>query len=325
MVSDSKVQEAKEEINKPLITIVGILGKQGRSVAKTLLETGRYRVRGITRRFDSAEAVHLAEKGAELVSIPLVAGYKKDFVEAFRGSYGVFMMTPNIAPPQTHEFELGKELADAAVEAGVQHLIFSSLENVDKITEGKKFAPHFTDKARIEDYIRTLPITSSFIYMSFFYTNLIEFYTPIVKDDVLVFPIYLPKDFSAPFVDPLTATGPAVLEIFSNPDHYSGKSVPVIGDIISPQEMVDAFIKVTGKKAVYSSAFTQEEFLAHFPEFSANETLVQEIIGMSQYAVEYGYFSEGRDLQWSRQINPGALTWEKFLLTTNWKGEKQQF
>ena len=42
--------------------------------------------------------------------------------------------------------------------------------------------------------------------------------------DTLVFPIYLPEDFRAPFVDPLTATGPAVLEIFSNPEHYAGQS-----------------------------------------------------------------------------------------------------
>jgi hypothetical protein len=89
--------------------------------------------------------------------------------------------------------------------------------------------------------------------------------------------------------------------------------------------MVDAFIKVTGKKAVYSSAFTRGEFLDHFPEFSANETLVREIIGMSQYTVEYGYFTKGRDLEWSRQINPSALSWEQFLRTTHWQGQKQLF
>ena len=325
MVFNTKVDKATAQTNKPLITIVGISGKQGRSVASTLLQSGNYRVRGITRRIDSPEAISLIDQGAELVRLPLDLGYKKNFVEAFRGSYGIFMMTPGIAPPQTHEFALGKELADAALEAGVQHLIFSSLENVDKITKGTKFAPHFTDKAKIEGYIRTLPIRSSFIYMAFFYTNLLEFYTPVLKDDVLVFPIYLPKDFRAPFVDPLTATGPAVLEIFSNPDKYAGVSLPVIGDIISPQEIVDAFIKVTGKKAVYSSAYTKEGFLDYFPEFCSNETLVQEIIGMAEYAVEYGYFAENRDLHWSRQTNTDSLTWEQFLRLTKWKGEKQSF
>ncbi|MFD2581956.1 NmrA/HSCARG family protein [Pedobacter vanadiisoli] len=325
MKSDLNAAEAIRTQEKPLITIVGVLGKQGLSTARTLLESGRYRVRGITRRIDSSEAQHLAGLGAELIGIPLDLGYKKDFVEAFRGSYGVFMMTPSIAPPQTHEMELGIQLADAAVEAGVQHLIFSSLENVDKITEGKKFAPHFTDKAKIEEYIRTLPITSSFIYMAFFYTNLMEFYLPRMDGDTLVFPIYLPKDFRAPFVDPLTATGSAVLEIFSNPEYYAGKSLPVIGDMISPKEMVDTFAKVTGKKAAYSSAFTREEMLHHFPEFSTNELLVSEILGMAEYAVEYGYFKEDRDLQWSRKINANSLTWEEFLRNSGWQGEKLAF
>ena len=325
MEKDFSAAKSSIKSSKPLITIVGILGKQGYSVAQSLIQSGQYQVRGITRRLDSPEAVSLIEQGVELISIPLTLGYKKDFVVAFRGSYGIFLITPSIVPPQTHEFALGKELADAALEAKVEYLIFSSLENVDRITSGKKFAPHFTDKANIETYIRTLPIKSSFIYMAFFYTNFLEFYTPIVKDDILVFPIYLPKDFRAPFVDPLTATGPAVLEIFSNADKYAGSSLPVIGDILSPQEIVDTFIKVTGKKAVYSSAYTRNDFLKHFPEFSSNKTLVEEIIGMAEYAVEYGYFAENRDLQWSKKINPKSLSWEQFLIRTGWKGLKRSY
>jgi len=325
MESALKVNTTMKQKEKPLITIVGVLGKQGLSAARALLESGRYRVRGITRRIDSPEAKVLAGQGAELLSIPLNIGYKKDFVDAFRGSHGVFMMTPGIAPPQTHEAELGMELADAAVEAGVAHLIFSSLENVSKITQGKKFAPHFTDKAKIEDYVRSLPITSSFIYMAFFYTNLMEFYPPRMDGDTLVFPIYLPKDFRAPFVDPLTATGPAVLEIFSNPEPYAGQSLPVIGDIISPREMVDTFVRVTGKKAVYRSAYTRAQLLHHFPEFASNELLVDEILGMAEYAVEYGYFKKGRDLQWSRKVNANSMNWEQFLRRTGWQGNKLTF
>lgn len=310
---------------KPLIVIVGVLGKQGLSAARSLLASGKYRVRGITRRINSPEAAKLAEQGAELVNLPLDLGYKEGFVKGFHGAYGVFLMTPNIAPPATHEMKLGIDLADAAVEAGVDFIVFSSLENIDKITGGKLVAPHFTDKALVEEYIRTLPIKSSFIYMSFFYTNVVEFYTPILRDGTLVFPIYLPKDFQAPFVDPLTATGPVVLEIFSKPDQYVGKSMPVVGDVISPQEMVETFTQVTGKKAIYSSAFTREEMLEHFPDFASNEGLVQEILGMTQYAVEYGYFRKDRDLAWSRKVNPDLLTWEQFLRQTGWKGEKRSF
>jgi uncharacterized protein YbjT (DUF2867 family) len=324
-MSNNSKNELLTTETKPLITIVGILGKQGLSAAHSLIESGRYRVRGVTRRINSPEAVDLTNKGVELVNIPLDLGHYKAYVSAFQGSDGVFLMTPQIIPPATHEYELGKELADAAVEAGVGHVIFSSLENIDKISAGKLFAPHFTDKARIEEYIRTLPITSSFIYMAFFYTNFIEFYTPYQENDTLVFPIYLPKDFKAPFVDPLTATGPAVLEIFSKPGVYSGKAMPVIGDIISPQELVETFVRVTGKKAVYISTFTSEELLQHYPKFSDNNDLVKEFSGMVKFAVEYGYFQEGRDLQWSRRINPNSLNWEQFLKNTGWTGEKRAY
>jgi hypothetical protein len=311
--------------SKPLITIVGALSKQGRSAAHTLLESWRYRVRALTRRVDAPEAQSLARLGAELVAVPLELGRQKDLVNAFRGSQGAFLMTPPIAPPATHETELGKQQADAAVEAGVQHIVFTGLENVDKITGGKKFAPHFTDKARVEEYIRTLPVASSFIYLALFYTNLVEYYTPRMEGDTLVFPIYLPKDFRAQFVDPLTATGPAVLEIFSNRDRYAGHSMPVVGDIISPNEMVETFKRVTGKKAAYSSAFTREELLHHFPAFGANEGFVRETEGMVQYAVENGYFRKDRDLLWSRRVNPNSASWEQFLRTTGWQGQGRSF
>ncbi|MHB1563885.1 MAG: NmrA/HSCARG family protein [Leptospirillum sp.] len=309
----------------PLITIVGALSKQGRSVAHALLESGRYRVRALTRRVNSLEAQRLASVGAELVNVPLELGYKQAMIEAFTGSHGVFLMTPPIAPPATHEAELGMELANSAVEAGVEHLVFSSLENVDEVTKSQKFAPHFTDKAKIEAYIRTLPVRSSFIYLAFFYTNLLEYYTPRMESDTLVFPIYLPRDFHAPFVDPLSATGPAVLEIFSYPEEYAGKSMPVIGDILSPDEIVSTFTRVTGKKAAYRSAYTREELLHHFPDFAANELLMRELLGMAEYATEYGYYRKERDLSWSRKINPNSLTWEKFLRVTGWQGQPQSF
>ena len=310
---------------KPIITIVGALSKQGRSTAHALLESGRYRVRALTRRVDSVEAQRLASGGAELINVPLELGYTQAMVEAFTGSHGVFLMTPPIAPPATHEAKLGMALADAAVEAGVEHLVFSSLENVDDITKGQKFAPHFTDKATIEAYIRTLPVRSSFIYLAFFYTNILEYYTPRMEGDTLVFPIYLPRDFHAPFVDPLSATGPAVREIFSHPEDYAGQSLPIIGDILSPDEIVSTFTRVTGKKAAYSSAYTRAGLLHHFPDFAANELLVRELLGMAEYATEYGYYRKERDLAWSRKVNPNSLTWEQFLRVTGWQGKAQSF
>lgn len=309
----------------PLITVVGAHSKQGRSVATSLLQSGRYHVRALTRRTDTAAAQHLAQQGAEVVAVPLQLGNKQAFVQAFRGAQGAFIMTPGIAPPDTSEVALGKEQADAAVEAGVEHVVFSGLENVDKLTSGKKWAPHFTDKALIEEYIRGLPLRSSFVYLSFFYTNLMEYYPPSIDRGVVTFSVYLPGDMRAPFVDPLTDTGPAVLEVFDHPEKYRGSVLPVVGEILSPHEMVAGFTRVTGKPAVYQPAYTRQTLLARFPGFGANELLVQELLGMAEYAIEYGYYRQDRDLEWSRRINLHTTTWEKFLKNTRWNGETMSF
>lgn len=310
---------------KPLIAIIGATSKQGRSVATTLLDSNRFQVRALTRNQHSQEARSLEKHGAEIVTVSSGLGHQKDLVAALKGADGAFLMTPPIAPPDTTEFPLGRQLADAAVEAGVQHIVFSTLENVDKISGGTKYAPHFTDKARVADYIRSLPISHSFVMLALFYTNVLEYYVPRMEGDTLLLPIYLPEDFQAPFVDPLTATGPAVLEIFSNPELYNGKTLPIVGDILSPREMVETFRRVTGIKAEYRNAYTRDGLLQFFPEFAANELLVKEILGMVEYAVEYGYFEKDRDLEWSRRLNPETLDWEKFLRSTGWRGDKKSF
>jgi len=315
--------------HKPLITVFGAMSKQGRSVTRTLLESQRYRVRALTRSINSPIAQELKYLGAELKELSIESDNLYNLIEAFKGSAGVFLMTPSMIPQsrhtETHEIKLGRQLADAAVAAGVEHIIFSSLENVEKISNGKLWVPHFTDKGKIEEYIRTLPIISSFIQMAFFYTNLLEYYQPRKEGDQLIFPIYLPEDFRAPFVNPLTATGPAVLEMLDYREKYAGQTFPVIGEFLSPRELVETFSRVTGKKAVYSSAVSRDEFLQHFPAFSGNDGLINEITGMVEYTVQYGYFHKNRDLQWSRNINPTSQTWEEFLINTGWQGDGCSF
>lgn len=312
-------------IEKPLIAVVGATSKQGRSVASALLQSDRFRVRALTRNVESPAARDLKRLGAELAIAPLELNHQASVVAAFKDANGAFIMTPAVVPPDTIEASLGRQFADAAVEAGVEHIVFSTLENVDKISGGRKFAPHFTDKARVAEHIRGLPVRHTFIMLAFFYTNLLEYYVPRREGDTLLLPIYLPEDFRAPFVDPLTATGPVVLEIFSNPELYNEQTLPIVGDVLSPREMVEAFERVTGLKAEYRNAFTRGGLLQYFPEFGGNELLVNEIFGMVEYAVEYGYFKKERDLEWSRRLNPNALNWEQFLRSTGWRGEKQTF
>lgn len=316
---------ASASAGKPLISVYGATSKQGRSVAATLLQSGRFQVRVLTRNGESKEARNLELLGAEIAIVPAGLGHFRELVTAFTGAEGVYLMTPQLDPRDNVEFALGKELADAAVEAGVSHIVFSTLENVDKITNGKKKVSHFTDKALVADYIRSLPISHSFVMLAYFYTNFLEYYVPCVESGKLLMPIYLPEDFRAPFVDPLTATGPAVLELLSNPSLYGGKTFPLVGDIISPREMVETFQRVTGIEAEYRNAYSRENLLRYFPDFANNGPLVDELIGMVEYSVEYGYFSGDSDLEWSRRLNPASLNWEQFLLATQWRGERHPF
>lgn len=76
---------------------------------------------------------------------------------------------------------------------------------------------------------------------------------------------------------------------------------------------------------MYRSAFHQDELRAYFPAFAENALLAEEVAGMAEYAVSYGYFSAERDRQWSRTINPHSLTWEAFLRQSGWQGEGQVF
>jgi len=115
------------------------------------------------------------------------------------------------------------------------------------------------------------------------------------------------------------------VEMFDNPARYAGVSMPIVGDIVSPNEMVETFQRVTGRKAAYRSAYTRDELLHAFPPFGENEALVRELVGMVEYAVEYGYFQPHRDLEWSRKINPSSLTWEGFLRKVGWRGEPMTF
>ena len=71
-----------------MITVVGAADKQGRSVAHALLDSGRYRVRALTRRRDSQPAQVLAQRGAEVVVVPLQPGMQAELTAAMRGSAG---------------------------------------------------------------------------------------------------------------------------------------------------------------------------------------------------------------------------------------------
>lgn len=84
--------------SQKLITVYGATGNQGGSVIASLLQnkTSGFSLRGITRSVESDKAKALAEQGVEVVKAD---GFvKEQVIEAFRGSWGVFINTNSDDP-----------------------------------------------------------------------------------------------------------------------------------------------------------------------------------------------------------------------------------
>lgn len=105
------------------------------------------------------------------------------------------------------ERQQGINVADAAKEASVLHLIYSSLLNVNKVTGGRlKHVVHFDEKAEIEEYIRTTGVPSTFFLPAYFMAN----YTMMLRKGedgsyVLAYPIS--GDSRIPLIDAAEDTG----------------------------------------------------------------------------------------------------------------------
>ena len=75
------------------------------------------------------------------------------------------------AAPGT-EFGHGKNVANAAKDANVQHIVFSSLINVTDASKGRlPHVAHFDRKADIEKYIRSQGTPATFIQPGYYMTN----------------------------------------------------------------------------------------------------------------------------------------------------------
>lgn len=81
-----------------LITVFGATGSQGGSVVQSLLQnkSQSFKIRGITRNTDSEKARALASQGVEVVKADGLL--KQEVLEAFKGSWGVFVNTNSDDP-----------------------------------------------------------------------------------------------------------------------------------------------------------------------------------------------------------------------------------
>ncbi|MDH4348720.1 MAG: NmrA family NAD(P)-binding protein, partial [Gemmatimonadota bacterium] len=115
---------------KKIIAVVGATGAQGGGLVRAILNDkhGEFAVRAITRDAGSTKAKELAALGAEVVSASVddIESLKR----AFAGAYGAFCVTffwDHFSPEK--EMAHARNMALAAKHAGLQHVIWSTLED----------------------------------------------------------------------------------------------------------------------------------------------------------------------------------------------------
>ena len=149
------------------ILITGATGQQGGATARALAGKG-FTLRAMTRNPDSDAAKALAAAtGAELVKGELddAASLKA----ALAGAWGAYAVQNTWTAGVDGEEAQGKRLATAAREAGVEHYVYASVASADR----KTGIPHFDNKSRVEDLIRSLGFPSyAVIRPVFFMENL---------------------------------------------------------------------------------------------------------------------------------------------------------
>jgi len=280
-----------------LVTVLGITGNQGRSVADALLKDGHWKVRGITRDANKPESKELIAKGVELVEGD--ATNPEVVKKAFHGAYGVFAITAFWDKSQMgKEQQIGKMTADIAKECKVQHYIWSSLPNVEKITS-KYHVPHFTDKALVDEHIVKIGLKHTFIMPAFFMQNFSEFF-PVKKDKngVVVFSMPTPESTTLTSVD-ITDIGHAVLNFFNHPHEWEGKSVPFYGTHQPITEYIKLYTETTHNKARYEE----------MPRGSMGEELQH----MLDYFKEFGYYGPNWDKSLAVKANPNVTSWTRYV------------
>jgi uncharacterized protein YbjT (DUF2867 family) len=161
--------------------------------------------------------------------------------DAFEGVHGVFLVT-NSWEQGTGELKQATAAIRAAKNAGVKHLIWSTLPDVEAISGGKFHVPHFTDKARIDRTVKEAAFAhDTFVIAPFYYQNLAGVSAPQKQADGSVgWALPIDPAVRCIHMGDIRELGNVVAGAFAHPDAAGhGEYLPLVGDYLSFNEVVD--------------------------------------------------------------------------------------
>ncbi|XP_072034327.1 nmrA-like family domain-containing protein 1 [Amphiura filiformis] len=286
-----------------VIVVFGATGMQGGGVVTALLKNSKhFKVRAVTRNAKSDKAKALVNQGAEVVEGNL--GDSKSLSNILSGCHGVFGVTNYWELFDANkEIQQGRNLVDSCKGAGVNHLIFSGLDDV-KGSIGKG-CPHFDTKAEIEKYMFASGVPSTSVRYSAYIENMLaDFKGMVKKDDEGTFIVGLPMEGKP--MDFLSAAGAgnAVASIFASPEAYIGKTIGFSGDKKTIQEYADILSKHLAPKTFKAGEVTAEQFSKFgFP-------------GAEDLGAMFEFYQRGnpeRDLALTKQLDPSTQSFEDWV------------
>src|SRR6185503_15097519 len=171
---------------KKIIVVFGATGAQGGGLARAILNDAKseFSVRAVTRDPSSDKAKELASLGAEVVVGDI--DDPQSLKHVLQGAYGAYFVTfywHHFSPER--ETEEARNMADAAKEAGLKHVIWSTLEDVRKYvplddnsmpTLREKYkVPHFDGKGEADHFFTDAGVPVTFMLASYYWGNMIYF------------------------------------------------------------------------------------------------------------------------------------------------------
>lgn len=228
---------------------------------------------------------------------------ERSLEEALTGAHGAFVVT-NFWEHCSKEKEVaqGRRLADLSKRLGLQHVVYSGLENVKQLTKGRLEVLHFDGKGEVEEYFRAVNVPTTTIRLPFYYENFLSSFKPqkAPQGDKLLLGLPMgdtPMDGMA--VEDL---GPIVLSLLKSPEQYIGQVIGLSAGKLTVAEYAAAFSQQTGK-TVEDSKITPEEYeKLGFP-------------GAKELADMFRFYAlkPDRNVELTMKLNPKARTFQQWL------------
>ena len=305
---------------KKTIVVFGATGAQGGGLVRAILNdpNSQFAVRAVTRDVDSDKARALKEMGAELVSADIDQPETLD--KALEGAYGAYFVTfywAHFSPEK--EMAEAKAMATAAKKAGLQHVIWSTLEDTRHMVPlddnrmptlmGKYKVPHFDAKGESDHYFTDLGVPVTFLRASFYWDNFIFFGSGPKKGadgtSSLTFPLD-DKKMAGIAADDI---GKCAYGIFKTGPALAGKTIGVAGEQLSGQELADKMSKALNIKVQYNNVSPETYRSFGFPG-------ADDLGNMFQFYRDFDTeLNETRNVEQSRKLNPELQSFDDWLKT----------